>query len=161
MYIFSPASSIPSLQYHKILNRGKQKGFLFLPILLVLLYIPSLLTPTSSTSTSYAIIIPGITSLLSTAYALWSTPSRAPSASSPQSSQPQGPIEKYLDHLNAILCILLLPFAWKAKSKGREDDMWFSVMPGVVFVVVYAVRTQLKPVDIAQLEKLKYGYKGA
>jgi hypothetical protein len=55
----------------------------------------------------------------------------------------------------------LLPFAWRAKVKGREDDMWFSVMPGVVFLVVYGLRTQLKPVDIGQLERLKYGYKGA
>jgi hypothetical protein len=115
----------------------------------------------SSTSTSYAIVIPGITSLLSTAYALWMTPSRAPTPSSVQAAQLQGPIEKYLDHLNAILCIILLPFAWKAKSTGREDDMWFSVMPGVVFLVIYGLRTQLKPVDIGELERLKYGYKGA
>jgi hypothetical protein len=39
--------------------------------------------------------------------------------------------------------------------------MWFSVMPAAVFLVVYAVRTQLKPVDVGELERLKYGYKGA
>lgn len=71
------------------------------------------------------------------------------------------PLRKYLDHLNAVLCIVLLPFAYKAKYQGRVDDVWFAVMPGVVFVLVYIVRTQLKPVDVGELERLKYGYKGA
>lgn len=31
----------------------------------------------------------------------------------------------------------------------------------VVFVLVFLVRSQLAPIDVAGLERLRYGYKGA
>jgi len=49
----------------------------------------------------------------------------------------------------------------KRAGTGAEDEMYLSLLPGVVFLIIYVTRTQLRPVDVAELEKLKYGYKGA
>ncbi|KAF2431915.1 hypothetical protein EJ08DRAFT_648578 [Tothia fuscella] len=164
-------------------TQGYKRAFLSIPLLLPILYIPSLLSPTSPTSTSTppTLLLPAILSLLITAYTLSLIPTRfelhppQPQQQQNQSQQSQSQatntslslsplsllFHKYIDHLNAILCILLLPFAYQGKVKGREDDVWFACLPGVVFVLIYIVRTQLKPVDLGELRRLRYGYKGA
>jgi len=143
-----------------------KKAFLALPVLSLFLYIPTLLHPTT---TNFLPTILSFTSLSCTIYILYTIPSR-PTSSQPkpsstflQTTPPQSPLEKYLPHLNATLCIVLLLAAWRAKLAGaeREEEMYLSILPPVVFLIIYVARTQLKPVDVGELEKLKYGYKGA
>lgn len=59
--------------------------------------------------------------------------------------------------------IVLLLFALRAKLKGEgmEDELYLSLLPGVVFLVGFVARGQLRPVDVGELERLRYGYKGA
>lgn len=58
---------------------------------------------------------------------------------------------------------MLLLFALRAKLKGEgaEEELYLSLLPGVVFLVIYVARSQLRPVDVGELERLRYGYKGA
>jgi hypothetical protein len=142
-----------------------QRAFLVLPILSIVLYIPSLGLATLLT---HAL---AITSLLGTAYAVYIIPSKASEVKKPptlatatlgrRSQIEDGPLRKYIDHLNAGICVILALQAIRAKSKGLLDETWLAVLPCGVFLLLFLVRTQLKPVDIAELEKLRYGYKGA
>jgi hypothetical protein len=133
-----------------------------LPLLSIILYLPSL---TASTFLTHAL---AITSLLSSAYAIYILPSkptenrsRAPSALGRYTRIDDSPIRKYIDHLNAGVCVILALQAVRAKNKGLTDEVWLAVLPSFVFLLLFLVRSQLRPVDVAELEKLKYGYKGA
>jgi hypothetical protein len=144
-----------------MLTHGLQKAFLVLPILSTILYIPSLTTSTLLTH------LLAITSLLSSAYALWILSSKSGQAG-PTPTLPlgrrariDGPLKKYIDHLNAGTCLLLALQALRAKSQGLIDEVWLAVLPSVVFLLLYLVRSQLRPVNVKELEKLRYGYKGA
>ena len=57
--------------------------------------------------------------------------------------------------------MLLALQAIRAKQQGLVDEVWLAVLPSAVFLLLFLVRTLLKPVDMAELEKLRYGYKGA
>jgi hypothetical protein len=70
-------------------------------------------------------------------------------------------LNKYIDHLNAGTCVVLALQALRAKRQGLTDEVWLAVLPSLVFLLLYLARSQLKPVDVRGLEKLKYGYKGA
>ncbi|KAE9978001.1 hypothetical protein EG328_007217 [Venturia inaequalis] len=141
-----------------------KKAFLFLPILSLLLYAPALLPPSSTT---FLRTLLSITSLSLTTYALHLLPTRSQTQkTTPDTtrySSEIGPLKKYLDHLNAGLSVVLLLFALRAKQKGEgaEEELYLSLLPGVVFLVVYVARGQLRPVDVGELERLRYGYKGA
>lgn len=89
-----------------------------------------------------------------------------------------GPVEKFLPLLNLALCLVV----W-LKSRTAKDEVagWEGGLPTreffpprfpnsgskwlirclVVFVLVFLVRSQLAPIDVAGLERLRYGYKGA
>ena len=71
------------------------------------------------------------------------------------------PLKKYVDHLNAGIGLVLALTALNAKRARRDEEVWLAVLAPVIFLLIYAIRTQLKPVDVNELEKLKYGYKGA
>ena len=143
--------------------RVVQKAFLTLPLLSIILYLPSLKASTLLTH------VLAITSLLSSAYATYILPSKASETQRPptlatlgkHSREEVGPLKKYLDHLNAGVCVILALQAIRAKQQGLTDEVWLAVLPSAVFLLLFLVRTQLKPVDIAELEKLRYGYKGA
>ena len=125
-----------------------------------MLYLPSL---SSNTLLTHAL---AISSLLSSAYALYIFPSTGPERQTPsllgRSSQLEpGPLRKYIDQLNAGLCVLLALQALRAKTRGLTDEVWLAVLPSLVFLLLLLAKSQLKPVDIEGLEKLKYGYKGA
>ena len=57
--------------------------------------------------------------------------------------------------------MLLALQARRAKTNGITDEVWLAVLPSLVFLLLFLVKTQLRPVDVAELEKLRYGYKGA
>ncbi|TID15710.1 hypothetical protein E6O75_ATG08038 [Venturia nashicola] len=142
-----------------------QKAFFFLPTLSLLLYTPRLFPPSSA---RFLPTLLSLTSLLLTTYALWLLPTRPhppPTTTRLSAARGQsleiGPLKKYLDHLNVALSIVLVLFALGAKLKGVEEELYLSLLPGVVFLVCFVARGQLRPVDVGELERLRYGYKGA
>ncbi|KIW05165.1 uncharacterized protein PV09_03716 [Verruconis gallopava] len=138
-----------------------KKSFLVLPLLSIVPYLPSL---TRSTLLTHLL---AITSLLSSAYALWILPSKADASRSTKlplgrhAGVEDGPLKKYIDNLNAGTCVLLALQALRAKRSGLIDEVWLAVLPTFVFLLLFLVRSQLHPVDVKALENLKYGYKGA
>lgn len=98
-----------------------------------------------------------------------------------------GPIEKYIVPLNAALCFIIALKAWSA-SRGKrtssqppEDLVGYLIplskfyldqrlvspmdqradLPAVIFILILIARSQLKPVDVEGLDRLRYRYKGA
>lgn len=144
-----------------------QKAFLVLPLLSIILYLPSL---KAATLLTHAL---AITSLVCSAYATYLLPSRASDIKTKRPptlatlgrasrvGEEEGPLKRYLNHLNAGICVVLALQAVRAKSRGQIDEVWLAVLPSLVFLLLFLARTMLKPVDVAELEKLRYGYKGA
>ncbi|KAF2100802.1 hypothetical protein NA57DRAFT_74398 [Rhizodiscina lignyota] len=149
------------------------KIFLALPISTVLLYLPSLLRPSSSQRFLTTFFC--ISSLLFTAFVLWFYPLGVDPTSPPRrqtfsrrsindwllnlpASQ-----QWYIFILNAVLCAVLALQSILAGRGGRkQEEVWPpGWLPGCVFALVMVARVQLKPVDVEELEKLKYHYKGA
>ena len=126
-----------------------------------------------------------ISSLLATAYILIFTPNTrtddGKAETSRQKLQPDpGPIRKYIGYLNGGLSILIAidAFGFKGK-KGVHEGFWLlcflpvgrspwfdhSVYRAdwlvVSFSVIMLARRLMLSVDVGELEKLKYPYKGA
>ncbi|QDS76646.1 hypothetical protein FKW77_008136 [Venturia effusa] len=141
-----------------------KKAFLALPTLCLILYLPQLLPPTSTT---FLQTLLSITSLALTTYSLYLLPSRQPTPQTVETTtrytHETSPLKEHLDHLNVGLSVVLLLFAWRAKQMGtrKDDELYLSLLPGVVFLIIFVARRQLRPVDVQELERLRYGYKGA
>jgi len=110
-----------------------------------------------------------MTSLLSTAYVLWYIPPRLPTQPIVRGITPvyalhyqaDGPIEEYLPWMNGALGAVLSFMAWADYRRGRPEDVWKGLLPAVVFAIIMFARTQMRPLDVGGLERLRYGYKGA
>ena len=92
----------------------------------------------------------------------------------------RGPVERYLVYLNAGLAGLLLLAAGVSWGKGLAGEAWREALPGseswlcaliglgeeltsatVIFGLTMFVRQQLAPLDLEELQKARYEYKGA
>ncbi|KAH7058591.1 hypothetical protein B0J12DRAFT_650832 [Macrophomina phaseolina] len=155
-----------------------KKAFLALPALSLVLYLRPLLAPSSFSEFLTAAL--AITSLAASAYTLYFVPLGSPPPPLPgrvsigggsvprgldrvlgilgTGSVDDGPVERFLPLLNLALCLVvwLESLAAKAKVEG-----WEGYLPAIVLVLVIVVRSQLAPVDVAGLQRLRYGYKGA
>ncbi|KAF8458885.1 hypothetical protein BGX38DRAFT_1138466 [Terfezia claveryi] len=80
-----------------------------------------------------------------------------------------GPIEKFLPVLNGVLAVVVGLGTYVQKSKGdgiangREMrlEAWAGYLPLVVYTMSIIVRYAMTPIDLSELEKTKYKYKGA
>lgn len=155
-----------------------KKAFLALPALSLILYLRPLIAPSSFSEFLTAAL--ALTSLAASAYTLYFVPLGNPPSSLHgrvsigEGSGPtvldkllrilgtggvdDGPVERFLPLLNMALCLVvwLESLAAKAKVEG-----WEGYLPAIVLVLVFVVRSQLAPVDVVGLERLRYGYKGA
>ena len=71
------------------------------------------------------------------------------------------PTQRFLPYLNPVLVGVLTVKAWTT-SRSRFDhdrDYWF--LPLVVWVLVVVGRWTMGRVDVGELERLRYKYKGA
>jgi len=68
---------------------------------------------------------------------------------------------EYIVYLNAALCGVLALREVASGRGWREGMAGGGLVPGFVFGVILFARTQLRPVDVGSLEKLRYRYKGA
>ncbi|KAL2355734.1 hypothetical protein BJ546DRAFT_643415 [Cryomyces antarcticus] len=164
-----PPEGIDEEEQEKLIRNFRQRDeasrkfytnvFLALPLVLVVSLLPSLVKRPLTTILS-------ISSLLSTAYILYSIPLRKPN---PKSKRPifpihgMGPVEKYLTSLNGALCgILGLAGAGKVVlGSGGYAGGWELLVPGVVFATIMFARRQMGSIDVAALERLRYQYRGA
>ena len=128
-----------------------------------------------------------ISSLVATAYILIFIPNTNGAAGSGQARttgtaafSKNGPLERYLSTLNGGLSFLLSLSAYSVKGKhGVHEGFWllcllpfgrsyalqarrrYANIVLVVFFIIMLARQLMLSVDIDELEKLKYGYKGA
>lgn len=133
-------------------------------------YLSTLFTPHTT-----ILSLLSITSLLSTAYLLFSLPPGETGLSflDPRSSsllqsrkerlelQSQGPIRTYLPYLNLGICVVLVVLGL---VMSRKTETWglLGGLPGVVYGVVLVAKWVMGSVDPeGELGGLRYGFKGA
>jgi hypothetical protein len=89
----------------------------------------------------------------------------------------KGPVEKYGQVLNTVLAALLAvgPVLTRGQQAVEEGALLLSILPAcelydsrvtnankiVGCVLVWGLNSELRNVDVEELSKLKYGYKGA
>lgn len=78
-----------------------------------------------------------------------------------------GPVQRYLVALNAMICALLglvmLVEARRVGSPGKVSEAFWGLwgVPGAILGIVLVVRKMMVEVDVKELEGLRYEYKGA
>ncbi|KAF1988102.1 hypothetical protein K402DRAFT_40800 [Aulographum hederae CBS 113979] len=144
-------------------NAFYTKAFLCLPILASLLCIPLLFRPSITTAGLFE-ALGSILSMACSAYLLYFQP--LPLISRKDRSQPLwtsiiGDSLETQVPLGFCLLHALLAFLKPLLFSAEKDDVLTSFFPAVVSAVTLVVRFQLRPVDVEELEGLKYEYKGA
>ncbi|KAF8474951.1 hypothetical protein BDZ91DRAFT_712051 [Kalaharituber pfeilii] len=79
-----------------------------------------------------------------------------------------GPIDKFLPILNGLLAAIVGVNVYHVNSKKNGSPLgrtamedWAGYLPIAIWVVSMIVRYVMKPLDLDELEKMKYKYKGA
>lgn len=155
-------------------NKQFSTALLILPLASIVPYLTTIFTP----HTSFLSLL-SITSLLSTAYLLYSLPPGITSISELDAlNRPKplrgsrgapsfvyagkGPIQQYLPYLNIGLCVVLGLLGWLV---GRRDEgLWvgFGWLPGGVYGMVLLAKYVMGSVNPEEeLGALRYGFKGA
>ncbi|KAL9636337.1 MAG: hypothetical protein Q9164_002883 [Protoblastenia rupestris] len=146
----------------------KKRLFLAIDTVAATTFIPALLM--SPLFQVKLICLFSMTSLIATAYILVFVPNTKDSAGDgPYSTQilsadPKlGPLKQYLSFLNGGLSLLLSLNAYPLKGKsGVHEGFWvLCFLPIVILSINTLARRLMLSLDIGELEKLKYGYKGA
>ena len=158
-----------------------RKAFLSIPLLSAIFFLYTFFM--ASTARQRLIAILSLSSLVSTAYILHFMPIEAPERKGKrpvyQVEADKGPVEKYIVYLNASLAGMLLIAATLSFRKGTSEDGWREVLPAgkfylhtttkrilihilaVVFGISMFARQQLAPLNMEELQKARYEYKGA
>lgn len=159
---------------NELRNQQYKTYFLALPLLSIPIYLPTLFNSQTS-----LLSILSISSLLSTAWLLYSLPAgitgikhidnlNKPEGKGPAASQhgnlrlgTDSPTKQYLPYLNLALCGVLALAGLVVKA--NRDILWsgFGSVPAAVYVMVLIAKIVMASVDVGELEALKYGYKGA
>ncbi|KAL1304746.1 hypothetical protein AAFC00_003687 [Neodothiora populina] len=153
-------------------NDFYRRAFLPLPLASLLLYVPAVIIPRAYRDWLIAVL--SITSLVGTAYILFLLPLRFDDDADGSNlsarkrgkrpaykGDPRGPAERFIVLLNALLCLVLGLVAVVAWRRGSVEGFWRGVLPGAIFSVILFARSQMTAVDVVELERLKYNYKGA
>ncbi|KAL6715082.1 hypothetical protein ACLMJK_007343 [Lecanora helva] len=164
-------------------NEEYKRFFFAIPSISATSYLPTLIRP--SLLSAKLISLLSMTSLIATAYILIFIPNTRPDKSRRQLSGHKielkaGPIQQHLGYLNGGLSLLIALNALAFKDKGGvHDGFWLLCLlplgkffvsfpsgcqadvPTVSFSVIVLARRLMLAVDIGELEKLKYQYKGA
>ncbi|KAK5697230.1 hypothetical protein LTR97_007365 [Elasticomyces elasticus] len=73
----------------------------------------------------------------------------------------KGPVEEYLAYLNMALAAMLLLAATLSWRRSLYEDAARQALPAILFGSAMFVRQQVAPLDMEELQKAKYNYKGA
>ncbi|MCJ1243501.1 hypothetical protein MMC30_000698 [Trapelia coarctata] len=148
-------------------NQEYLRLFLAVPLISVMTFLPAVMM--SPLYQAKLISFFCVSSLLASAYMLVFVPNdRGGGTSQPREvfttfATDSKPIHKYLPYLNGALSLLLAINAinWRGR-RGVHEGFWvLCLLPAVVFSITVAARKIMLDVDINELERLKYGYKGA
>ena len=141
-----------------------RKAFLAIPLAGALFFLYSFLL-LSRTAQQRTIALLGVSSLLCTAYILHFMPLQAPDRKGKipvyRLEAARGPVEKYLVYLNAALAALMLLAAAVSWRKGNVENAWREALPAIILGLTAFVRQQLAPLDLEELQRARYEYKGA
>lgn len=161
-------------------NELYRNTFLAIPIISALFFTYTFFT--ASTARQRTIALLSVSSMISTASILKFMPIEAPDRKGKkpmyQVEAEKGPLEKYLVYLNAALAGLLLVASTLSWRKGLNDDAWREALPAskcdvycetdvilthivVIMGITLFVRQQLAPLDLEELQKAMYEFKGA
>jgi hypothetical protein len=139
--------------------------FSILPLTVIL---PFLLYLPSCTPRTALLCLLAVTSLCSTSFIMRYLPLKSPHArnqSRPINIEIDGPVEMYLPYLNGAICGLLLLASWSLKRRpDSQEGLWvFLLLPTIMFAMIMIARKSMADVEvgIAQLDGMKYNYKGA
>ncbi|KAK4610085.1 hypothetical protein CLAFUW4_13533 [Fulvia fulva] len=140
-----------------------RKAFLAIPLLAALFFLITLITSTTARQRLIALL--SVSSLAATAWILHYQPIEAPDKKGKrpvyQVEAGKGPVEKYLVYLNAGLAGLLVVAAMLSWRRGLGEDAWRQALPGIIFGLTMAARQLLAPLDLEELQRARYGLKGA
>lgn len=152
-------------------NQRYTKAFLAIPLLSIIPYLLTILRPQTS-----LLSILSIPSLLSSAYILYYFPhdltgipfldnlhkkgvSNTRKLPGLGDVVDRGPLERYLAMMNAALCgLLTLGSLLLKRDSGFQG---FGLLPGAVFITILVAKYMMAQVDVDDLQRLKYGFKGA
>ncbi|KAI4228156.1 MAG: hypothetical protein L6R36_001870 [Xanthoria steineri] len=135
--------------------------FLTLPLISAIAFLPSLLSASSIRARLISLL--SISSMLCTAYNLFSLPNAKPTRKLMYTHEPPGPLLQYGPYLNggSSLLIGLSAFMIDDRKMGHDGFRLLCLLPIVVFTITTSAGYTMRSVDIESLEKLKYPYKGA
>ncbi|THY17528.1 hypothetical protein D6D02_03147 [Aureobasidium pullulans] len=140
-----------------------RRAFVALPATAALIYLPVLFAPEAFRHVLLALL--SLTALAGTVYILLCVPSAPAAVDSTRLSAAmidgRGPLDIALPWLNAALSAVLALTGVLAWRRDLVDEAWRAFLPGAVFLVTMYARSQLVPLDVASLDRLKYNYKGA
>ncbi|KAK5134274.1 hypothetical protein LTR08_006818 [Meristemomyces frigidus] len=145
-------------------NTLYRNAFLTIPLTGALFFLYTLVLHTSTRQQGLLAIL-GLSSLVCTAYILHFMPLQAPVRKGKTAlyklDAAKGPVERYMVYLNAGLAALLLLAAGVSWRKHQAADGWREALPGIILIMTLFARQQLAPLDLEELQKAKYDYKGA
>jgi hypothetical protein len=157
-----------------------RKAFTALPILAAVFFLYTAITASKARETLLAFLC--ISSLLCTAYILYFIPAEAPDKKGKKpvyrAEAAKSPIEAYLPPLNSILAGALLIVSGIGWLKVPREEPWREALPAskpmirkmhnhmltftaVIYGLCMWARKQLRPLDLDELHKARYEYKGA
>ncbi|KAK4551953.1 hypothetical protein LTR86_010745 [Recurvomyces mirabilis] len=138
--------------------------FSAIPIIGALFFLCTLLF-SSKTAQERLLALLSASSLCCTAYVLLYMPLEAPRRKGKTAvykvEAAKGPVEAYLVYLNAALAGLLSLACVVSLRKVDYEGAWRQALPAVILGLTLFVRQQLAPLDLEELQKAKYDYKGA
>jgi hypothetical protein len=161
-------------------NEFYRKAFSAIPILTSVFFLYTAITASKARETLVAFLC--ISSSLCTAYVLYFIPAEAPDKKGKKpvyrAEASKSPIEAYLPPLNDILAGVLLIASGIGWLKVPREEPWKEALPASKYtlhdvdkyiltfaVVIYGLcmwaRKQLRPLDLEELHKARYEYKGA
>lgn len=159
-----------------------RRAFTALPAVAALIYLPVLFSAEAFRHVLLALL--SLTALGGTVYILLYVPSAPVAVHSSRLSaamiDSRGPLDIALPWLNAVLTAVLALSGVLAWKRDLVDEAWRAFLPGgpsyltsgstpsfanhlcvAIYLVTMYARSQLVPLDVASLERLKYNYKGA
>ncbi|KAI4763860.1 hypothetical protein E4T52_04206 [Aureobasidium sp. EXF-3400] len=140
-----------------------RRAFVALPAAAALIYLPVLFSAEAFRHVLLALL--SLTSLGVTVYILLyvhSAPAAVDSSNlSAAMIDSRGPLDIALPWLDAALTAVLALSGVLAWKRDLVNEAWRAFLPAAIFLVTMYARSQLVPLDVASLERLKYNYKGA
>lgn len=71
------------------------------------------------------------------------------------------PAQQFIPYLNPVLCCVIILKAWSTRQSMYPYDKEVWILPPIIWIIVSLGRRAMAGIDVNDLERLKYKYKGA